>query len=315
MANPLVIDCHMHVYRTQQQALWGKENYEIWEYGEKANVHSCESAGDTGDALEALDTAGATNGVVVNLFGVTRARQQAIEELPAGLTAEEKAHEIEAIEATMGDRLKGVNEWTCNLGEQHSELIPFIAADPWALPEREMCDHIADQVRNHGAKGIKLHGVVQQVHMNDRRMWPIYQTCLDEGISVLAHSGPSRSGEQYAEPRAFADVLDAFPDLVVVLAHLGGGAWKQVLELANAYPRAYFDCSEIMAWTGGTNAPSELELAQLIREIGSHRIMMGSDFPWYDVQYSANWVMSLPILSQSEKEGIVGANAERILRL
>ena len=57
MANPLVIDCHMHVYRTQQQAIWGKENYEIWEYGEKANVHSCESAGDTSDALEALDTA------------------------------------------------------------------------------------------------------------------------------------------------------------------------------------------------------------------------------------------------------------------
>ncbi len=42
---------------------------------------------------------------------------------------------------------------------------------------------------------------------------------------------------------------------------------------------------------------------------------MGSDFPWYDVDYSANWVLNLPVLSQSEKEGIVGANAERILRL
>ena len=70
-----------------------------------------------------------------------------------------------------------------------------------------------------------------------------------------------------------------------------------------------------MAWTEALNAPSNLELAQMIKEIGPERVMMGSDFPWYDVAYSADWVMRLPVLSREEKEGILGANAQRILRL
>ena len=35
----------MHAYATQERALWGKGNYEIWEYGGKAWVHSSELAG------------------------------------------------------------------------------------------------------------------------------------------------------------------------------------------------------------------------------------------------------------------------------
>ena len=31
MPHPLIIDCHMHVYETREWALWGKDNYEIWE--------------------------------------------------------------------------------------------------------------------------------------------------------------------------------------------------------------------------------------------------------------------------------------------
>ncbi|GAI54067.1 unnamed protein product, partial [marine sediment metagenome] len=52
---------------------------------------------------------------------------------------------------------------------------------------------------------------------------------------------------------AFAKILKAFPELRLVLAHMGGGAWRQLLELAQAYPNAYFDCCEIMEWTGAPN--------------------------------------------------------------
>ena len=315
MPGPLIIDCHMHVYETRERAEYGKANYEIWEYGAKQGVHSSQFAGDVEDALDALGAAGASKAVIVNLFGVERAIQRASLELPAELTPQERSRQIEAIEASMGDQLRPSNEWTCDLAKRYSQFVPFIAADPWALPVDEMCEHIADQARNHGARGIKLHGIVQRFYMNDRRMWPIYRTCVEEGLSVIAHSGPAKGSEQFAEPEAFADVLDAFPDLVMVLAHLGGGAWSQTKELAQAYPQASFDCSEIMAWTGGSTSPSDLELAQIIKEIGPERVMMGSDFPWYDVSYSADWVMSLPMLSREEKEGILGANAQRILRV
>ena len=151
--------------------------------------------------------------------------------------------------------------------------------------------------------------------MSDERMWPVYRTCQELGIPVIGHSGPDRFGGHFAEPQAYAGMLGEFPQLKVVLAHLGGGTWQQAPEIAQAFPNAYFDCCEVIEWTGGTNAPSDQQLGQLIKDIGPDRVMMGSDFPWYDLDHTVERVMELPALSQEEKEGMLGANAIRILGL
>ena len=315
MANPLIIDAHMHLYATKAEGQKGKATYEIWEYGPKSDVQFSRYDGDVEDGIRALDEAGASKGIVVSLFSVDRTRQIAVMDLPDDIGAADKEREIEAIDASMGDRLKELNDWTCEMAKPHDQLVPFIAADPWALSSDDMCAEISDKVRNHGAKGIKLHGVLQQFHMSDQRMWPIYQTCVDEGIAIVAHSGPARGADQFADPRAFAGVLEAFPNLKLIMAHMGGGAWQQAREIAEAFPNAIFDCSEVIAWHGGSNAPSDEQLGQLIKDVGPHRVIMGSDFPWYGIDYTANRVMELPVLSTEEKEAILGANAQRILDL
>ena len=43
--------------------------------------------------------------------------------------------------------------------------------------------------------------------------------------------------------------------------------------------------------------------------------MMGSDYPWYDLDHTVERVMELPLLSDEEKQGIIGANAVNILNL
>ena len=134
-------------------------------------------------------------------------------------------------------------------------------------------------------------------------------------MPIIAHSGPDRESKGFAEPRAFAKMLDSFPQLRMVVAHLGGGTWTQTLDIAKAYPNTYFDCCEIIEWTQSDNGPTEKQLAQLIRDIGPSRVMMGSDFPWYDLDHSIDRVFSLPILSMEEKERIIGANAVDILGL
>ena len=57
--------------------------------------------------------------------------------------------------------------------------------------------------------------------------------------------GPIVKSRGFAEPRAFAKMLDTFPQLRVVIAHLGGGSWSQTLDIAKAYPNTFFDCCEI----------------------------------------------------------------------
>jgi len=103
--------------------------------------------------------------------------------------------------------------------------------------------------------------------------------------------------------------------LNVVLAHLGGGQWRQTLELAQGFPSLVFDLCEIVEWTGAPNAPTAEQLGQLIADIGPERVMLGTDFPWYDLDHTVELVLDLPVLSAEQKEAILGANAVRILGL
>jgi uncharacterized protein len=310
-----IIDVHMHIYPSREYGLRRKSTYQVWEYGEKPDTPFSRYGGDIEDALDAIRRSPVDRAVVVNLFAVSITRANAMAELPPTLDEARKQRAIAELDATMGDRLKQSNYVACDMARRHPELIAFVSADPWALDPEAGQAHLRDLVTHRGARGVKLHPMLQQFDASDPRMFPIYETCVDLGIPIIAHSGPARSGPQFAEPRAFAGMLRAFPRLRVVLAHLGGGAWRQAAEIARAFPNASFDCCEILAWIGASNAPDERQFGRLIQEVGADRVMLGSDFPWYDLDYSVERIASLPLLSQEEKTAILGDNAVRLLRV
>jgi predicted TIM-barrel fold metal-dependent hydrolase len=162
---------------------------------------------------------------------------------------------------------------------------------------------------------VKLHPVLQRFEANDPRMHPVYRACTELGLTVLSHTGPAAGGEPFAEVPAFAPMLAEFPGLTVVLAHLGGAKWRDVAAVARAFPNVAFDLCEIIEWTGAPSAPTAAELATLIRDIGPERVVLGSDYPWYEPAHTAELVLSLPVLSQMEKDAILGENAARLLGL
>ena len=316
MADVLKIDAHLHLYATKAIGAFEKGDYGIWEYGEKPGVKFSEYDGDLADTLEAMEAAGVHKAIVVNLFSTRGVMERAVARMPGRMTASEREAAISEVEAGYADDLREFNVGACERIKGHDNLYPYIALDAIAMPGEEGATHLREMVEKHGARGVKLHGPAQGFNMSDERMWPAYSACQELDIPIVAHSGPDKLGVGYAEPRAFASMLAAFPDLKVVIAHMGGGTWGQARELAETYPNAYFDCCEIIEWVGGaTNAPGEEEFAQLIQAIGASRVLMGSDFPWYDLDRTIEQVMALPLLSNEEKEGMLGAYAEQALGL
>ncbi len=306
------VDVHMHLYESKAVGDWWKAGYEIWEYGPKSDVSFSHYSGTIDEAVEAMSRSGYTHGVAVNLFSMDLFREQAIAMLPTDLRGESRDEAILEIGRSMPERLRAFNVWLCDALAELPQITPYVAVDPRAFGPEEHVGHLQEMVER-GARGIKLHPVVQGFSPNDPRMHPTYRACREMGLTVLSHTGPAQSGEQYAEPAAFGPMLEEFPGLTVVLAHLGGGAWGQVLELARDFPSVAFDLSEIIQWTGAPEAPTEEELARLVQEIGTSRVLLGTDFPWYDLDQTAERVMNLPLLSGDEKEGILGANAVRLL--
>jgi predicted TIM-barrel fold metal-dependent hydrolase len=313
MVAPLIIDSHLHLFRKREYGVLDKINYEVWEYGDKQGVIFSSYAGDLADTLQAMDQAGAQQAVVVNLFSPSLVLPQAIMDFPLDISDEQKTLSIKEINASMPQRLKESNEWTCQVARDHPQLVPFIALDPSILTISEMESHIREMA-DHGARGVKMHPALQKVYMHDERMLQVWKTALELGFSIIAHSGPSKGDSQYAEPDAFSQVLAALPGLPVVLAHMGGGgSWRQCLDIAQAFPDAYFDLCEIIEWCGAPHAPTTQELARLILDVGYERVLFGSDFPWYDIEHTKELVLELPILAKEQKEAILGANAIRIL--
>lgn len=314
MSGPLKIDTHIHMYPSHDEGVWWKAGYEIWEYGELDGVRFSDDTGTLDETVAALGRGGFDHGVVLNLFSAGLFRQRYESTLPPDVGAAERARALAEFDATVGERYMAFNRWLLDTLADVPTISGFVAMDPWALSPEHNVEHLREMAER-GARGVKLHPVLQQFEADDLRMYPVYRACEEMGLAVLSHTGPARGGESFAEVTAFAPVLAEFPGLTVVLAHLGGGKWHDTLAIARAFPNVAFDLCEIIEWVGAPHAPTAEELAALIRDIGPERVVLGSDYPWYEPAHSAELMLSLPMLSPAEKNGILGENAARILRL
>jgi predicted TIM-barrel fold metal-dependent hydrolase len=291
VTSPLVVDSHLHLYRSSDEAEQERSSYETWEYGPSDRVSFSQRSGDPEGALAALADAGASAAIVVNLLTVTKANVDRRSDLVS------------------------FNTWLCELARDEPRFVPFIGIVPDLFPGDEAVAHVAEMVELHGAAGIKIHPVAHGWPVWDPLTWPVFALCESRGLGVIAHSGPSRIDPQCGQPNAYRSLLSAFPSLRIVLAHMGGGAWVQLPSIARDFPNAAFDLCEIVAWLGAPKAPSARELVSLIRQVGIHRVLMGSDFPWYDIDDTVATVLDLPGLTSSERSAILGENAARFFDL
>lgn len=315
MTQPPIIDAHLHIYRSKEEGLLEEGDYEIWEYGHKPAVEFGSDAGDIEDALAAINRSGIAKAVALNFFGISTVRKLALNELPKDMTELERESAVQEIEESLPSRLTDSNRWIGKLAETYPMIIPFITTDPDILDPETARLHIREMVKEYGARGVKWHPVVQEFHLREERLLPSIEATVDLEIPILVHSGPDRQGRGYGIPGAFSEALKRFPTLKMIVAHMGGGAWRELSEFASHFPNVIFDCSEIIHWVGGTNAPTPRQLARLIRTVGSNRVMMGSDYPAYEIDRTIDLVMALPMLGQEEKEAILGLNAVRFFGL
>jgi predicted TIM-barrel fold metal-dependent hydrolase len=315
MADPIKVDTHVHIYRTQHDGLRDRLGIEVWEYGHQNNVDITWIAGTENELVDSMKSSGMDHAVLLSLYVSRRYRANYIADLPTRLSERDRKRLIDAFDVRQPTEFMEHNRWICRVAQQNPALTAYINLDPTLIKPELGTRHIREMVEKERARGLKLHAPSQRFHMAGESMLPVYDICRELELPVVAHAGPDRENFGYGEPRVFAELLRRYPQVPFVLAHLGGATWRQCLELAQTYPNCFFDCCEIIEWTESEKGPSVEQLARLIKDIGTHRILMASDFPWYDLARTIDRVMDLPLLSREEKEAILGRNAVEILRL
>lgn len=299
-----IVDLHVHTYPSAaigRQAMQG----DGWS----------PYAGTLAELREAMDKGGIGRAVMANLTPVAEMRDAAQARLPGRPGDSERAEAEGRLRDELRARLVRRNRWTLEAAAaSHGVLLPFIGLDPSVMAPGELRDEL-EACADAGARGVKLHPIVQRLHPATASLWPVYELCQERGLPVLFHSGFLGRSEwnAYARPSAFADVLGAFPDLAVILAHLGRGHADEAVELAARFPQVVFDtCAAVTAavvpWRLGNG-----EAVALIRRIGIARVCFGSDYPWFDPAVDAARVAGLPGLTVGERAAILGENALRLL--
>jgi len=299
MADFPVVDVHTHTYPSASIG--------IQSMGGQPRVPGYTGLVD--ELADLLEREGWSHACMLNFTPVYEMLEAGRRRLPPDLTPEQRAEAEEQLRETMRGRVRRRNDWTLEVARQNPRLVPFIGVDP-VLGEDGMHEEVARCARA-GAKGVKIHPFVQRVALDDRAWWPLYESAQAHGLAILTHAGPFLGQPSpLTEPRRVAAVLRDFPDLQFILAHAQPGDYlEQALALLEAFPGLSFDiCYTIEEMDDDT-------LTRLIRALGVHRVMYGSDWPWFDPVPQVQRIARLPSLSRDEKRLVLGDNARRLLGL
>jgi predicted TIM-barrel fold metal-dependent hydrolase len=146
-------------------------------------------------------------------------------------------------------------------------------------PRRKNCvTKFEKAVTKWGMKGLKLHPTTRY-YPDDPICYPVYQKALDLQVPIIIHAGnqPAPLAAKFAEPKYIDTVAADFPDLKIVVAHVGHGWWRETLDLASMKPNLYVDFS---GWQGVFQHDPKYVAGMLrsaIDTLGPWRVLFGSD--------------------------------------
>ena len=196
--------------------------------------------------------------------------------------------------------VRRVNEFIVEQVREHPEFYGFGTVHP---DMEDMAGEI-DYIRSSGLLGVKLHPDMQEINTDDERLFPLYERLQALRMPLFVHCGDEH--RDFSHPRRLRRVLDRFPGLTVIAAHLGGWSkWEEALACLQDTV-CYLDISSCMMFM-----PPERVVAY-VRAFGAHRVLFGTDFPIWDPVTEVRSLMALP-LTDDEKEQVFYRNAGRII--
>jgi predicted TIM-barrel fold metal-dependent hydrolase len=133
-----------------------------------------------------------------------------------------------------------------------------------------------ERIKALGLYGIKLHPDYQTFYVDDERVYPVYEKCSELRLPIMFHAGfdPVSPKLTHCTPDRAVRVLDTFPDLTVILAHMGGeDHWDEAYNLICGR-NCYIDTAYC-----GDNMDSAL-MTRMIKKHGADKVLFASDFPW-----------------------------------
>jgi len=161
--------------------------------------------------------------------------------------------------------------------EKESRIIPFTGVD--FTGNGDVAAALGNDVAG-GAKGLKLHPIIQRVPLNSRRILEAVEAFAVHHLPILFHCGISSyylDHEKHTKEDASLggiayarDLVSAFPAVTFIAGHAGLFNYREVIALLSPFKNVMVD----------TSFHSPGTVRELIRAFGPERVMYASDWPY-----------------------------------
>lgn len=202
-------------------------------------------------------------------------------------------------------RLSGVwvdDAYVADYVAAHPEtLIGFLSIDPTqpGWQEEMRAGH-----KELGLRGIKLLPMYAGFSPDDARLDPLWKYASEQQLPVLLHTGTTFVAQaplEFTLPRHLDRVATRYPQVRIIMAHLGHPFEGECIAVARKHPHVYMDISALhyRPWQFYNSL-------MLVQEYGVwHKVLFGTDYPFTTVNSTLEGLAAL-------NDMVAGTNLPRL---
>lgn len=200
------------------------------------------------------------------------------------------------------------------------KLIGFLSVDP---TQPGWQDELRFGHQELKLEGIKLLPMYAGFRPDDALLDPLWEYATQHRLPVLLHTGTTFIAQAPLEctlPRHLDVVAARFPEVKIIMAHLGHPYEGEAIVTARKHPNVYVDISALHY------RPFQFyQSLMLVQEYGVwHKLLFGTDYPFTNVNATIDGLRklnrmldgtALPRLSETEIEAMIGRDSLGLLGL
>jgi hypothetical protein len=152
-----------------------------------------------------------------------------------------------------------------------------------------------------GFVGFKFHPSAHSYPVTGANYIPALEYANEHGLLVLSHSWGQSDTDG---PKLFPKVVGKYPNVTFLLGHSGYGEWDAAFAVAREFPNTYLELTAASRVSG--------IITRMVAEVGSEKVVFGTDLPWFDPHYGIGSVCFSRITDE-DRRNILYRNAERLL--
>lgn len=149
--------------------------------------------------------------------------------------------------------------------------------------------------------GFKFLSDYHKVALTDKRYAPAWEYANERELLILAHTW---GGSVYDGEDVVREVAELYPKVKFLLGHSCHGKWDAAVQLALDFPNIYLELTAVFDDYG--------VIDKFVREAGSHRMLFGTDLPWFDPHHAIGVLLDAEITDE-DRHNICHRNAEHLL--